>query len=122
MAKALVIPKPLKDAVKGLSFPSETDAPITAFAWPAGPVSAGGVRAQTGADKKTPIEELSLAEFFRSVPHSFRGNYHELLVAIADVLSGVKVFKLGTVRIRAYVVGVTEDGIRAGIQTELVET
>ena len=122
MAKALVIPKALKDAAKGLSFPSETDAPITPFAWPAGPVTAAGIRAQTGVPKATKVEELSLAEFFRAVPHSLRASYHDLLVAIADELSGVKVFKVGALRITAFVVGVTADGIRAGVQTEMVET
>jgi len=122
MAKALTIPKALQEAAKGLSFPSETDAPITPFAWPTGPVTAAGVRAQTGAARTAPVVELSLAEFFRAIPHSLRGIYHELLVAIADELSGVKVFKVGQTRIRAYVVGVTADGIRAGVQTELVET
>ena len=71
---------------------------------------------------RTALSWNCLAEFFRAIPHSLRGIYHRLLVAIADELSGVKVFKVGQTRIRAYVVGVTADGIRAGVQTELVET
>ena len=56
------------------------------------------------------------------MPRALRGGYHELLVALVDHLSGVKVFKIGTVRIQAYIVGVTAEGTRAGVQTELVET
>jgi hypothetical protein len=122
MAKAPEVPKALKDVTKGLSFPSETDAPIVPFAWPAGPVTAAGVRAQAGEEKGAKVEELTLAEFFRGVPRELRGSYHDLLVTLADVLSGVKVLKFGTTRVRAYVVGVTAEGTRAGVRTELVET
>jgi hypothetical protein len=122
MAKAPAVPKALQVATKGLSFPSETDAPVVPFAWPAGPATAAGVRAQAGEEKSAKVEELTLAELFRGVPRELRGRYHDLLVTLADVLKGVKVFKFGTTRVRVYVVGVTAEGTRAGVQTELVET
>ena len=47
MAKADPILKELQAAAKGLLFPSETDAPIVAFAWPGGdaPPDEAAVRA-----------------------------------------------------------------------------
>ena len=122
MAKSPAIPKALKDATQGLVFPSETDAPVEAFAWPAGPVTAAGVLAATGAASKTSVEELSLAEFFRAVPTNLRGNFFDLPVAVADHLSGVRVFKVGETRMTVYVVGTTVGGYRAGVKTVVVET
>ncbi len=122
MAKSPAIPKAIKNATRGLLFPSETDAPIEAFAWPAGPVSAAGVLSATGTTPKTKVEEVSLAEFFRAVPRDLRGDYFNLLLAIADHLSGVKVFKIGETRMTVYVVGTTADSNRAGVKTLVVET
>lgn len=122
MAKSPAIPKELRDATRGLSFPSETDSAIEAFAWPAGPVTTAGVRAAIGVESGATIEEQSVAEFFRAVPSSLRGNYFPLLVAIIDQLSGVKVFKVGEIRMTAYVVGTTDEGIRAGVKAVIVET
>jgi hypothetical protein len=122
MAKSPAAPKALRDAVRGLSFPSETDAPLEAFAWPAGPIDAAGVRAAIGAGTKARVESLTLAEFLRALPRDLHADYFPLVVAIADTLSEVAVFKVGETRLRAYIVGHTRDGLRAGVTTELVET
>jgi hypothetical protein len=122
MAKSPAIPRALKDATRGLRFTSEIDSPVTAFAWPTGPVTVSGVRAQAGSNADGPVKQISLAELMRAVPSSARGEYFQLLVALVDHLSGVKVFKVGTTRSTAYVVGRTAEGHRAGVKTELVET
>ena len=122
MTKPPAVPKAIKDAAKELSFPSETDAPVEAFAWPAGPVTAAGVLAATGSPARMNVKELSAANFFRSLPADLRGDYFPLLLAIIDHLSGVKVFKLGEITIHVYVVGTTADGYRAGVKTTVVET
>ena len=67
-------------------------------------------------------EEMSLAEFFRAVPRLNAASIFDLLVAIVDHLSDVKVFKVGEVRMTVYVVGTTADGNRAGVKTVVVET
>jgi hypothetical protein len=103
-------------------FPSETDAPVEAFAWPAGPVTAAGVLAQVGAATGTKVEEVTFTELLRGVPSALRGNFFDLLLALVEHLSGVKVFKLGAVRKTVYVVGTTAGGSRAGMKTEVVET
>ena len=123
MAKSPAVPKALKDACKGLVFPSETDSAVEPFAWPARPVDAGGVLAAAGESVKAKVEEQTLAEFFRAVPTALRGHYFDLLLAFAEHLSGVKVFKLGGGPKRtAFVVGTTADGHRAGVKIEVVET
>jgi len=122
MPKALPVPKALKDATKGLVFISETDSPVTPFAWPAGPISVAGVREQAGANPDAKVQEVSLAEIMRAVPASVRGSYFPLLVALLDFPSGVTAFKVGTVRSTLFIVGTTSAGYRAGVKTELVET
>ncbi len=122
MAQARAVPKALKDAVKGLLFPSETDAPVEAFVWPAGTIDAASVVAAAGAPARTAVTEMTVTEFFRAIPSALRPHYFDLLVAMVDHLSGVKVFKLGDVRATVYVVGTTEEGHRAGVHTTVVET
>jgi hypothetical protein len=122
VAKAPAVPKPLRDATKGLTFPSETDAPVEPFAWPAGPVTAAGVLAAAGIPGKPNVEELTVSDFFRAVPTAARGEFFDLLLALGQHLSGVKVFKVGGPKFAVYVVGTTADGHRAGVRTEVVET
>ena len=122
MAKSPAIPKALKDATRGLLFPSETDAPVEAFAWPAGPIDATAVRTAAGIDAKAAVQEQSLGDFFRGVPAAERGRYFDLLVALAEYAGGARVFKFGGPRFAVFVVGTAADGRRVGVKTEVVET
>ncbi|MBX9581732.1 MAG: nuclease A inhibitor family protein [Gemmataceae bacterium] len=124
MAKTHPVVKALRDAGKGLTYPSETEAPFEAFAWPGGdgPPTAADVLAHAGLPAKTPAEEGTLADFLRAVPKATRGDYLGLVATIADHLNDVTVIKAGEVRRTAFVVGRTADGHLAGVKTELVET
>lgn len=122
MAKSPTIPKVLKDATKGLLFPSETDAPIEPFAWPPGHLDAAGVLAASGISGKPDVEELTLREFFRGIPTAKRGDFFDLLLAIAELLECVRVFKFGGPRFTVFVVGTISSGHRVGVKTEVVET
>ena len=122
MAKSPATSRALKDATRGLRFTSETDSPVTAFAWPPGPITEAGIRARLGSGADRTVKQISLAELMRAVPASARGEYFQLLVALVDHLSGVKVFKVGTIRSTVYVVGRAAEGHRAGVKTEMVET
>ena len=74
----------LKEAAKGLSFTSETDAPLTPFAWPAGDPAAA-VHKQAGA--KVAVETLTLDAFLRAVPSEDKVPFDALaLHAIHDEL------------------------------------
>ena len=122
MPKPHPVPKALKEATNGLVYVSESDAPVTAFAWPPGPITPAAVREQVGVDESVKIQEVSLAEVMRGVPARERGNYFSLLVALLDFPSGVKAFQVGAMRMSLYIVGTTPAGHRAGVKTELVET
>ncbi len=124
MAKANAIVKDLGAAAKGLLFPSETDAPLEAFAWPgaAGPPSEEAVRANCGAAADAPVEQITLAQLTRTIPEESRGDYAPLFALLKNKLKGVTVFKVGEVNIDVYVVGRTADGQYAGVKTKVVET
>ena len=78
------------DAARGLLFPSETDAPVEAFAWPAGPLSAAGVLAQTGAAAGTKVEEVTLTDFLRGVPSASRGRPFSMTSFSAATISAIR--------------------------------
>jgi hypothetical protein len=122
MPKSPAIPKALKDATKGLHFYSETDSPISAFAWPPGPITVPEIRVRAGLDESAVVRRISLADAMRSVPASARGSYFPLLVALVDTLTDIEVYKIGRIRAALYIVGTTSEGNRAGVKTELVET
>jgi hypothetical protein len=127
MAKASANPvlKELQAAVKGLLFPSETDAPLEAFAWPATGTALpdeAAIRANAKVDKKTVVERVTLPELARTIPSESRGDFAPLFAVLAHHLSGTAVFKVGEVEIDVYVVGRTADGQFAGVKTKVVET
>lgn len=122
MSKSNPVLKALKDATKGLLFPSESDAPFEAFVWPPGSVDAASLLVQIGLPAKTPIEALTLTELFRSIPSSERGNFLPLAAALVDHLSEVKVFKVGSTKLAVYIIGTVADGDRAGVKADAVET
>ena len=124
MAKADPVLKDLKAAAKGLLFPSETDAPVEAFAWAGadGPPSEDAVRANAEVEADTAVEQMTLAELARTIPEEGRGSFLPLFAALAHHLNGVTVFKVGEVEVDVYVVGRTADGRYAGVKTKVVET
>jgi len=124
MAKAHPTLTALRAACKGLVYASETDAPVKAFAWPGGghAPTAADVLARSEAAADSPVEESTVAAFFRGVPKAAKADYLHLAGVLADHLSGAKVFLVGEVRRTAYVVGTAADGTWAGVTTQLVET
>lgn len=124
MAKANPVLKDLKAATKGLLFPSETDAPLEAFAWKGGdgPPDASAVRANAAVAKDAPVEQTTLAELTRAIPEESRGDFLPLFAVLAHHLSGVTVFKVGTINTDVYIIGRTTDGQYAGVKTKVVET
>lgn len=124
MAKTNPVLKELKAAAKGLLFPSETDAPLEAFAWPGadGPPDEKVVRANANVGADAPVEQLTIAELTRGIPDESRRDFLPLFAVFAHHLSGVTVFKVGEVNIDVYIVGRTTDGQYAGVKTHAVET
>src|SRR5436309_13333394 len=114
----------LKKASKGLSYTSETDAPLEPFAWEGGgKLTAARVRELAGAEKGTAVDQTTLAAFFGAVPEEDRDKFDALTKTLQEQLSGVKVFKVGDEPERqVYIVGKAPDGRWAGLKTRVVET
>jgi hypothetical protein len=124
MAKTNPVLEELRTAVKGLLFPSETDEPLEAFAWPgaAGPPTEATLRANIKADKDAPVEQVTLADLAKTIPEESRGDFLPLFGLLGHHLSGTTVFRVGEITRDVYVVGRTADGQYAGVKTKVVET
>ncbi len=117
----------LKDASKGLLYPSETDAPFEAFSWgkAAGDLTPQKVAPLVKAAAGAPVEEQSLADFFQYLTADGAEHaeaFRKLRQVVGQRLSGVRVFRVGEVNIDVYVVGRTPDGDWTGLKTHSVET
>lgn len=123
----------LERAAEGLVYTSEGDAP---FEWmelgAAEALTLEGFRALAGAAPGTRVEEVPLDRFFAGhieesdpadpTAQSLRERYRALREALRDSLAEVRVFRVGEVEIRCYVVGRTPQGTVAGLATTAWET
>jgi hypothetical protein len=113
----------LKKASAGLTYTSETNAPLEPFQWDEGPLSKSRLLTLTGSSKEARVEEITLDDFFRAIPAEDQRSFHTLARVLKQHLTDLKVFKIGTgPRKQAIVVGQTADGGWAGLKTMVVET
>jgi hypothetical protein len=124
----------LKQAIQGLTYQSETDAPFRAFTWNDGgdKLTRDVLLKLSGHKPKAKVEEVPLDDFFNDLTadQDWYGDeekataqkYRDLLRTVKDQLAAARVFKVGKVRRDIYIVGKTRDGTWAGVQTEAVET
>jgi hypothetical protein len=123
----------LTDAADGLTFTSETDAPVEVFVWPEGtPFSAEALRVHEHIDAAEPLETEEVDHFFRNVtkPREWHEAAEKEQVrrfgALRDLLKAeltdVAVYRLGSTAISVYVLGRAADGTTTGIRTKVVET
>ena len=123
----------LEQAINGLLFPSETDAPLHVFVWRATvPFSAHALLDHAGYDPATPLQTTDLRRFFRPVttPRAWYGDEEQKRMrrfrALRDLLeaelSDITVYKVGTGAIDVYLVGRAADGTSCGLTTHVVET
>lgn len=129
----------LNDAVKDLYYISETDAPFEPFVWQAetgaegfSSVNAADVLGFTQKPPETPVQEQTLADFFRfpaaeqdwhtDEDKKIVRRFQKLQKLLETNLKDPKVFKLGTVELDVYIVGIDADGNLAGVKTQAVET
>lgn len=123
----------LAEAVQGLTYPSETDAPLTPFFWPDTSDTAPSpdtVAAHTNG-AASDIKEQSVAAFFKPVVKEEEWHDEEekaevrrfqaLQETVKSTLQSVHVFRCGDVEMDVYLVGRTAGGY-AGLQTQVVET
>jgi hypothetical protein len=127
----------LQSAVKGLLYPSEQDSPIKAFVWPKAEIGsdtldASTLKKQVKAPAGAAVEAQSVAEFLAPVttPQSWYGEeekqtmeqFQRLADTLKQLLTDLKVYRIGDTDKQVYVVGTTPEGDFAGISTRVVET
>jgi hypothetical protein len=113
----------LQKACKGLLFISETEAGLEPFVWDDGDeLTPEHLLKLAGAEKGTPVETMELPAFFRAVSKEDKPKFDALAKILKEQLTGIKVYKLGEVNLKVFIVGKTKDGKWAGVQTEVVET
>jgi hypothetical protein len=125
----------LADAAAGLVYSSESDYPFEPFAaakpneWPMPPRA---FARSVGEADAVPATERSLGDFLArhietSDPYdtraqAIRPRYEALKGELETRLRDVRVYRVGIVRIRCYVVGLDDAGTLSGLRTTAVET
>ena len=125
--------KALEVASKGLLYSSESDEPFTVFKWKAeDELTKEMVLKRARKAAKTPVEEVSLQDFFADLTEEqdWHGDeekaavqrYKKLQEVIQKTLSDAKVFKVGQRKLSVFLVGKTDEGDWVGLKTTAVET
>jgi hypothetical protein len=117
----------LKKASKGLLYPSDSDEPFEPVAWGKadGDLTPDKVLKLAGAPAGTKVEEVKADDFFKNLTSDEiddADKYKNLQKVVNDQLSGVRVFRVGKIKIDVYLVGQTKDGEWGGLKTRSVET
>jgi hypothetical protein len=123
----------LQQASTGLIFGSETDAPFEVIHWPTQEeLTPAKLLQLTNHPPDAPVEIVSVDEFFDVA--NAEEDWHDeeeretvqrfqnLVNILKQNLSQLQVYRVGSVEIDAYIVGVTDGGGWAGLSTKLVET
>src|SRR5262249_42893358 len=87
----------LKQASKGLLFPSESEAPLEALVLKASgdKLTNAQLLQQAGAAKGTAVETTTLETLWRTVPAEDKKQFDKLAKVLREQLSEIKVYKLG---------------------------
>ncbi len=123
----------IKEAAEGLSYISETDAPISAFVGkPAEALTKDEVLNQTKNSATSQIEEKDVGGFFSRLTEmqdwfgdeekANAEKFAALQKILVNNLRDLNVFRIGKTQIKIYVLGLDENNMLLGIKTEAVET
>lgn len=123
----------IKGLVSGLYYLSETDSEIFLFAGgKAEAVTREIILSQTKSANDLPVEEREFEEFFSRLTkiEDWFGDEEketaEKFMALKELLKKklkkLKVFKIGSIELDIYVVGLDSEGFLTGINTKAVET
>jgi hypothetical protein len=119
----------LKQAAGDLEYPSESDAPFEPFRWPATPSHSPGAAASahdavaSHARKGATVVEVSVDDFFTPLAETDDAErFAQLRKTLESTLGGLKVFRVGEVKVAIYLIGQTRVGEWAGLRTMSVET
>jgi hypothetical protein len=123
----------LREATEGLLFMSESDYPFEIIKWEgAEELSPQWLRSIAGQSATAPVEERTIADFFRVAAgeQEWKGaaelalakRYQSLVRLLEDNLKEMKVYRVGEINISVYVVGRSDEGNWLGVSTRAVET
>ncbi|MEG4455900.1 nuclease A inhibitor family protein [Microcoleus sp. N9_A1] len=123
----------LNQASKGLLFGSETDAPFEVIHWPTqGELTPAKLLQLTGHPPDASVEVVTVDEFFDAA--TAKEDWHDeeeqktvqrfenLVSVLKQNLSQLQVYRVGSIEIDVYIVGVAQSGDWAGLSTQVVET
>ncbi len=110
----------LRNAIRGLLYPSETDAPFEPFVWEAAENSAASVTRFAKEAARNPCRSLSLDEFLNVLNQE--KPFQVLRATLENALEGIVVYRYGSVEPTYYLVGKDSSGRLAGLKTSAVET
>lgn len=127
------LPKMIEKAAKGLYYISETDAEILPFVGvEAKAVAKEEILKQTQNKPDAPIEERSFDEVFQRLTamqdwfgdeeKATAESYAKLRDLLLKNLKDLKVFKIGSIEIDVYFVGLDDERVLTGIKTKAIET
>ena len=115
---------------KDLLFPSESEYPLEPFTWESATLTPETILTRSLKPSDTPIESTNLEDFFAQVTadqdwyeeedRAIAQRFRDLQATIAT-LGNVQVFKVGTVEIDVYIVGVIGLDL-VGLKTTVIET
>lgn len=132
-SKAEAFAGQVKKLSEGLYYISEADAEILPFTGgKAEAVTKEEILRQTKSAMDAPVEERNFAEIFARLSRiqdwfgdeekETAGRFVKLKDFLEKNLKDLKVFKIGSIRLKVYFVGLDAEGRLMGIQTEAVET
>ena len=121
----------LRKAVRGLLFMSEIDAPFKVVKLKEMP-SKRTIASQLGLPDDSHVEEISPTKFFADLTKHEKWHaeddkavikrYQDLLAVLREHLTGLKVYKVGRVRVKIEIVGKTPADEIVGLETDALET
>lgn len=125
----------LERASAGLLYLSESDYPFTFYHRPArttAPLTIAAFRAAAGVPADSLVEEVSLDDFLTrhiervdpsdSAALALVPRYRALKRALRETVRAPRVFRVGRIAIRCYLVGVDAFGNVTGLETVAIET
>lgn len=122
----------IEKASQGLYYISETDAPFHLVDTTEDADPKQAALKLSGNNKNEPVEEVTLEHFFRNAVKIYPDatpeqqqtaqRFIQLQTVLRQNLKDVKVYRIGSIQIKAYILGRLPDGTCAGLSTQLVET
>lgn len=98
---------------------SESDYPFEVIRWDGqiGAITPDYLRRVSGVPEDSPIEETNVDNFLK-----MSGQFRGLTMLLEESLSDLKVYKVGTINIPVYIVGLSAEGNWLGLSTRLIQT